>query len=145
MRERIVVEARSWIGTRFHHQARLKGVGCDCAGLVVGVCKELGLSDFDKSDYARQPDGVMLKQTCDQNMTAIPFVDAQPGDVLLFKFDADPQHLAIVGDYAHGGLSIIHAYSLARKGKELGWVVETRLDSVWIKRIVAAYRLPGVQ
>ena len=29
----IVTQARTWIGTPFHHQARLKGKGCDCLGL----------------------------------------------------------------------------------------------------------------
>jgi NlpC/P60 family putative phage cell wall peptidase len=138
IREAIVREARSWINTRFHHQARVKGIGCDCAGLVIGVCRELGLSNFDKSDYSRIPDGAMLKQTCDENMTLIPFDDAQIGDVLLFKFNSHPQHLALIGDYPSGGFSIIHAYSLARK------VIETRLDDVWLARVVACYRLPGV-
>lgn len=135
----IVATARTWINTRFHHQARVKGVGCDCAGLVIGVCKELGLSEFDKTDYTRHPDGVMLQQVCDDNMSRIRFEDAKPGDVLLFRFEVLPQHLAIIGDYVHGGLSIIHAYAPSRK------VIETRLDSVWIERIVSAYRLPGVE
>jgi NlpC/P60 family putative phage cell wall peptidase len=33
----ILEEARSWIGTPYQHQASLKGVGCDCIGLVRGV------------------------------------------------------------------------------------------------------------
>jgi cell wall-associated NlpC family hydrolase len=33
----IVAEARSWIGTPYQHQASLKGVGCDCLGLLRGV------------------------------------------------------------------------------------------------------------
>jgi len=33
----IISCARSWIGTRFQHQARLRGVGADCWGLVLGV------------------------------------------------------------------------------------------------------------
>ncbi len=138
IRQQIVAEARTWIGTRFVHQARLKGHGCDCAGLVVGVCKALGLSDFDKADYSRIPDGIMMRRICEETMTAIAFTDVQPGDVLLFHFGSHPQHLGIVGDYLHGGLSIIHAYAPSHK------VVETRLDEVWISRIVAAYRLPGV-
>src|SRR4051812_1881115 len=36
-RAAIVAEARAWIGTRYRHQASLKGVGCDCLGLVRGV------------------------------------------------------------------------------------------------------------
>src|SRR3569833_631271 len=36
-RTAIVTEARSWIGTRYRHQGSMKGVGCDCLGLVRGV------------------------------------------------------------------------------------------------------------
>ena len=137
IRAHIVAEAREYIGTKFQHQARLKGVACDCAGLVVGVAKALGLSDFDMVGYAHIPDGVTLRRVCKENMTAIPFAEVQPGDVLLLAWEAEPTHLAIVGDYP-GGLSIIHAYAPARK------VVESRMDSVWASRVVEAYRLPGV-
>ena len=33
--------ARDWIGTRYEHQASLKGEGADCLGLVRGVWREL--------------------------------------------------------------------------------------------------------
>ena len=33
----IVAEATSWLGTPYRHQASLKGVGCDCLGLLRGV------------------------------------------------------------------------------------------------------------
>jgi NlpC/P60 family putative phage cell wall peptidase len=36
-RAQIVVATRDWIGTPYQHQASLKGVGCDCLGLVRGV------------------------------------------------------------------------------------------------------------
>ena len=36
-RTAIVEEARAWIGTPYRHQASLKGVGCDCLGLIRGV------------------------------------------------------------------------------------------------------------
>jgi NlpC/P60 family putative phage cell wall peptidase len=36
-RIRIGAEARAWIGTPDRHQASLKGMGCDCLGLVRGV------------------------------------------------------------------------------------------------------------
>ena len=137
-RAQIVSEARSWLGTRFQHQAHLKGVGCDCAGLVVGVCKALTLSDFDKTDYTHLPDGAMLRQVCNDHMTPITLTEAQPGDAILCHFGGHPQHLGILGDYPLGGLSIIHAYSLAKR------VIETRLDADWAARVVCAYRLPGV-
>ena len=33
--------ARTWIGTPYHHQASIRGVGADCIGLVRGVYREL--------------------------------------------------------------------------------------------------------
>ena len=33
----IIAIARSWIGTPYLHQAAVKDVGCDCAGLVRGI------------------------------------------------------------------------------------------------------------
>jgi len=33
----VVAEALTWLGTPYRHQASLKGVGCDCLGLVRGV------------------------------------------------------------------------------------------------------------
>ena len=39
----VVCEARTWLGTPFHHQARAKGEACDCAGLVIGVARALGV------------------------------------------------------------------------------------------------------
>lgn len=36
-RSRILLEARSWIGTPYHHKGRVKGVGVDCGGLLYEV------------------------------------------------------------------------------------------------------------
>lgn len=138
-RDQVVACARTWIGTRFHHQGRAKNVGCDCAGLVIGVAQELNLSDFDITGYARLPAGDFLKCLCDKHMTRIPLRDIQFGDVVLMRFADHPQHLAIVGDYNGQELSIIHAYAPSKK------VVETRFDNAWWLRTVAAYRLPGVE
>ncbi len=81
----------------------------------------------------------MLEETCDAQFIRIPMEDIRPGDLLLMRFEQEPQHLAIVGDYEFGGLSIIHAYAQARK------VVETRLDDVWLSRVVVAYRFQGIE
>ncbi len=37
MNDLICTEVRSWLGTPYHHQASVKGVGCDCLGLIRGV------------------------------------------------------------------------------------------------------------
>ncbi len=138
IRNKIVEEARSWLNTPFHHQGRVKGVGVDCVGLVIGVAKTLQLSNFDTHDYSPIPDGKILKYLCDTEMTEITENEIMLGDVVLFKFDERPQHLGIIGEYIYGGNSLIHSYSQARK------VIETRFDEYWLERVVSYYRLPGV-
>ena len=46
-RIKAVREARTWLDTPFHHQASVKGAGCDCIGLIKGVGVTLGLVDYD--------------------------------------------------------------------------------------------------
>jgi hypothetical protein len=55
MREKIVAEARSWIGTPYHNCADIKGVGVDCGMLLVRVYCDLGLVPrFDPRPYTAQ-------------------------------------------------------------------------------------------
>lgn len=145
---RIIEEARSWIGTPFHHQGRLKGVGVDCLGLVLGVMKELGLTThyrdrynkrlpftkFDITNYSREPDGRTLKRSLDLLIDPINDVNTiQPGDIALFFVKERPQHLGIIGN--HNGLSVIHALEASR------YVAEHTLNQTWCSRLVALYRI----
>lgn len=140
----IVAEARAWLGTPWQHQARSNGVAVDCAGLVIGVSRVLGLvsAGMDVTHYPRMPDGRSLIAHCDEWMRRIPAAAAQPGDVLVMRFDVHPQHLAIVADYPHGGLAIVHA--LDSRDRKRARVVEHRLTPALRAKIVAAYALPGI-
>jgi len=138
----VVAAARTWLGTPFHHQARLQGVGVDCVGLVIGVARTLGLvaPDFDVAAYPRMPDGKSLMHLVQMHMRGLQVDEAmQPGDVVVVRFDRDPQHLGILGDYRHGGLSIIHAAA------EPGRVIETRLLFSQSMQFVQAFALPGIE
>lgn len=142
-RAQVLQAARGWLGTPFHHQARLKGVGVDCIGLLIGVARELGIvpPDFDVPPYARTPDGLTLLAGADLHMHHLGLdVPLQPGQVIMLAFGGDPQHVGILGDYRHGGLSIIHAASNAQPGR----VIETRYMPSRTMRFVAAFELPGV-
>lgn len=148
-REQIVAEARAWLGTPWQHQQHLKGVGCDCGGLIRGVMAAVGLGPTDFScwpgareffGYSTQPDGSLLERACDKYLTRIPRADMKAGDALLLITDRHPQHMGILGDYAHGGLSIIHAATAARPPR----VIETRLMFSGNLRFVAAFSLVGV-
>lgn len=115
------------------------GIGVDCVGLVIGVARELELVPpvFDVAAYPRTPDGFSLMHLADLHMSRSDSA-LVPGQVVVIAFDANPQHFGIVGDYRHGGLSIIHA--AAKPGR----VIETRLMFGRTMRFVAAFDLPGV-
>jgi len=138
----IVQIARSYLGTPFHHLGRLPGVGLDCAGVLVCAARALGLvaPDFDVPPYTPTPDGVSMLKWCKEHMREIGYADMQPGDAVVLITDLHPQHLAILGDYAHGGLSIIHAANNADPPR----VIETRLMFSRSQRFVAAFALPGI-
>ena len=138
----IVATARSYIGTPFHHMGRLPGVGLDCAGVLVCAARALALvaPDFDVPAYTPTPDGRQMIEWCERFMTPVAQDEMQPGDAILLITDLHPQHLGILGDYVHGGLSIIHAASNATPGR----VIETRLMFSRVQRFVAAYVLPGI-
>ena len=109
-RAAVVAEALSWLGTPYHHRARLKGVGVDCAQFVLGVYANVGLIEaFDTGEYPRD---WHLHRSVERYMThvlrfagEIAPAAAQSGDVLLFKFGRAFSHGAIVTSYPQ----VIHA------------------------------------
>ncbi len=140
-RSDVVRVAREWIGTRWQHQASVKGVGTDCIGLIGGVALELGIEGAEqwKLDpslhcYGREPDPRMLLAAVVGYLDQVDRADMAPGDVLLLRFNSEPQHFAILS----GETTIIHAYAQARK------VVENRIDDVWRKRILRVYAFRGL-
>jgi NlpC/P60 family putative phage cell wall peptidase len=128
----IVAAARACLKTPFVHQARVRGVGLDCAGLVMECANALGAHYIDYPGYPRQPfDGMLEKMLADQPcLKKISRTEMQPGDVLLMRIKTAPQHLGI---YAGDGF-MVHAYS------QVGRVVEQRIDADWQKKITAVYR-----
>lgn len=132
----IVATARSYLLVRYHHQGRNRA-GLDCVGLVLATAWDLGLTAVDFDGYGTTPDGVMMRAELDRHMIRIHPDDMRPADVLLMRFELDPQHLAIVTEMAEGP-GIIHAHSRARR------VVEHVIDATWRARTVAAYSWPGV-
>lgn len=139
----VVRVCRSYVGTPYHHMGRLPGTGLDCAGVLICAGRELRLvaQDFDVPAYSPAPDGRSLIEWCDAYMgAAADRASMQAGDAIIIKVAARPQHIAILADYVHGGLSIIHSVSNATPAR----VLETRLMFSRVLQFVAAYSLPGV-
>lgn len=132
----IATTARAWIGTPFHHQGRLQGVGCDCVGLVIGVAEALGVPVQDQPGYSPEPQGRALRDALDAQLLPIPA--PVPGCVVLMRIGREERHVGIVATHpATGALSIIHAWLQA------GAVVEHHLDTTWHRRIVQSYEIPA--
>lgn len=135
----IVDEARTWIGTPYVLQGRVKMQGVDCVGHIAEVGRVVGAIPLQYSipAYHADVDGNFLLEECDRMLTRIGEIEL--GAVIASSFPGRqlPQHLAIVGNYRHGGYSMIQALSTA-SGK--GRVVEHTLNSAAEKRIVAIYR-----
>jgi cell wall-associated NlpC family hydrolase len=109
-RAAVITEAATWLGTPFHHEARVKGAGVDCLQLLIAVAQEVGLiGEIEVPHYS--PDFFLHKdaETYLEGMlghtTEIPGPPL-PGDVALFKFGRVFSHGAIVVEWPR----VIHAY-----------------------------------
>lgn len=108
-RNRVLRIARRWINTPWKHQARVQGVGVDCAMFLCAVYEEAGLiPHVDPRPYPRdwhfhRDDERFVRwllQYADE-------VDKpRKGDVAVFKFGRTFSHGAIV----HAWPVVIHCY-----------------------------------
>jgi NlpC/P60 family putative phage cell wall peptidase len=139
----IVAIARGWLGTPYRHQASLKGVGCDCLGLVRGVYAETYGRPAEmpppySRDWAEGARRETLIEAAERHLESIDPHTAGPGDILIFRLrpGAMAKHCGIVSETASGApVRMIHAVEGAP-------VCEVNLSSWWQRRIAAAFRFP---
>lgn len=130
----LVEQCRTYLGVPFRHKGRNRH-GVDCAGLLVASFKDLGRDIKDIRAYGREPHKDGLRQAVQANLGKPSREPLAVGDIVLMKFVENPHHLGIIGNYLHGGLSLIHSYGSAGK------VVEHILDDVWKARIIEHYKV----
>ena len=148
----IIVQARTWLGTKYHHQGRLKksasgAGGVDCIGLIVGVIDELGiqgkngkpLAQADEFNYSMYPERGRLIASIAKHLQEVPREKMAVSDVLLFKTFNDPQHVGLLTEYPSGGVGLIHCNSSAGK------VVEQPLSATWLRMLTHVYRFPEIR
>lgn len=141
-RMRALIEARTWLGTPYRHQASLKGEGADCLGLLRGVWRAVIGAEPEvmapySADWAERGGHETLLQAAERWLVRIDPGAARPGDVLLFRMTegAPAKHCAILSAVEGGERRMIHAY----------WgraVVESWIGTWWSRRIVAAFAWP---
>jgi NlpC/P60 family putative phage cell wall peptidase len=135
----VVAAARGWIGTPYRHQASLKGVGCDCLGLVRGVWREV-MGDEPEAVPAYSPDwaeasGVeALAEAASRHLILVDGLGFQAGDVVLFRWK--PHLPAKHAGIATGVQTMVHAQDGVA-------VSEVALSAWWLRRVAFVFRFPG--
>ena len=135
---RVIATARTWLGTPYHDQASLKGVGCDCLGLARGVWRAVvGPEPFPIPPYSRDWGEIGPREVlADGARTAMIEIDVgaiTPGALVLFRMKprAIAKHVGILT----ADDRFIHAY------ERLG-VFEEPLTRPWRRRIAFAFLFP---
>lgn len=139
-RDEIVRLARAWIGTPYHHQASVRGVGADCLGLLRGLWRDLYGQDAElppayTRDWAEAHGREELLAGASRHLQRIPVCGMRPGDVLVFRLrEASPaKHVGVLAT----DTTFVHAVEGAS-------ACEVALQRWWRRRITAAFVFPGV-
>jgi NlpC/P60 family putative phage cell wall peptidase len=131
----IVAAARSWIGTPYRHQGSLKGVGCDCLGLLRGVWREV-MGEEPEVPPPYTPDWAEAGFDGLAEAAArwlVPIEAVEPGAVLLFRWrhGLPAKHCAI----ATSPDTMVHAHDGAS-------VAEVAFRPWWSRHLAGVYRFP---
>jgi NlpC/P60 family putative phage cell wall peptidase len=134
----IVAEARSWIGTPYQHQASLKGVGCDCLGLLRGVWRAMKGDEPElpppyAPDWAEALGAETLREAARRHLVEVDAGAFEAGDVLLFRWreHLPAKHCAIVT----APDLMVHAHDGAA-------VAEVAIAPWWRRHLAYAFRFP---
>ncbi|MBD8894043.1 NlpC/P60 family protein [Roseibium litorale] len=130
--------ARLWLRTPYHHQASVRGVGCDCLGLLRGIWRDLYGSEPEalpaySPDWGQVGRVETLLDAAERHMLPVPLAEAGPGDVVVFRMrgGAIAKHCGILS----GNGRMVHA-------QENAGVVEVDYSGAWHRRAVAAFAFP---
>jgi len=137
-RRKVIGAARGWIGTPYHDQASVKGVGCDCLGLARGVWREVvGGEPFPIPPYSRDwgevgPLEGLAKGARACMVEGAP-ATAPPGALLMFRMreGAIAKHVGILTSEG----TMVH-------GREKLGVIEEPLTTAWRRRLAFAFLYP---
>jgi NlpC/P60 family putative phage cell wall peptidase len=135
--ETVIAIAQTWAGTPYRHQGSLKGVGCDCLGLVRGIWRELyggepeSLKPYSM-DWAEVSNGDPLLEAARRHF--LIETKLVPGTLMLFRWkpDAPAKHCGIY----LGADRFLHAY-------ERHSVMASPLVPHWRRKITGLFRFPS--
>jgi cell wall-associated NlpC family hydrolase len=101
-RERVVAEARAWIGTPYHSGQRVRGAGVDCAQLpaavyhAAGMVTEIPVTHYSPQFHLHRSEELYLAEVLGHAVELPAEATPQPGDFVLWKVGRVFAHGAIV-------------------------------------------------
>lgn len=137
--EDVAAYARTLAGTPYRHEGREPGYWLDCVGVLTATAQHFGCTFHDLRGYSRWATDDTLLRELDKCLIRVE-EELRIGHILAFQIGKRHMHGCVVVPYfLDGELGMVHALSQRRR------VVEHILDLKWRRRIVATYRLPGVE
>ena len=130
-REDIIIQARTWLDTKFRYQGRIKknqynDGGGDCLGLVFGFLDELNykyngklLSCYDNIIYSKKPNFEILKEKFSLFFKIKNINELDIGDVILKRISIKNYHLMF-----YNKKTVIHSSAISHK------VIENKIDNL---------------
>lgn len=140
--EKVIAEAKSWIGVKFLHNGRSKRYGVDCLGLIAMIYRNIGVDcpDGDGNNYKldwalhveneRYLDGIL------QNGIPITRDKLLIGDVVYFRVKSR--------FVTHGGVIISNTGDFVNSINHKGVIVENLRSRFWDSTYAGAMRLHNV-
>jgi len=137
-RKEIVAVAKTYVGTPFHHLGRVKKIGIDCVGIILGVAEELNiplviLPEFKR--YGRRSRQESLLYYMDEQFIWVE--NREVGSIAVSWYDRitkEPSHLGIVTE-----IGMVHTNG------HLKIAIEEHWSPKWAMQIVGFYKYPGVE
>lgn len=137
--DEVVAAARRWIGTPYHHQASMIGVGADCLGLIRGVWREIYGEDAEtppgySRDWGEASGHETLVEAALRHLVPRARGTFHIGDVLIFRMrpGAIAKHAAVLATPD----TMIHAMEHCR-------AAEVPFGAWWRRRLAASFAFPG--
>ena len=109
-RDLVCREAMTWLGTPYHHQARVRGAGVDCAMFPAAVYEAAGVMPHVEPKYSREwhlhRGEELYIEWALKYAAEVDEASVGPGDFVVWRWGRTYSHGAIILDWPQ----VIHSY-----------------------------------
>lgn len=99
--DKIVKEAKEWLGTAWMHSVSIKGYRTDCVQFLISLFKNIGVLPSDyavptyRQDWALHNNHSMLIDELEKFCILLDTTDYEVGDILIFNYGRCASHAGV--------------------------------------------------